>query len=71
MSKALKIERTELLGLCRDFLKKEIQTTVSQSEADKQLADLAWKKVASLVKEDKATARRLAMSQVAEQYLKG
>lgn len=70
MSDKITIERTKLLSLCRDFVKAELNLIVSATEVNKSLAEAAWKKVANLVK-DKTTARLLASSQVAKQYLKG
>lgn len=70
MSKALRKHRTELLALCREFAKAELNFITSDTEVNKELVIATWKKLESLV-EDKGTARKLAMSQVAEQYLKG
>jgi hypothetical protein len=70
MSKATEVERTKLLSLCRDFVKAELNQLVSATELNKQLVIAAWDKIKSFVK-DKATARHLAASEVAKQYLKG
>lgn len=69
MSLKQKAERTQLLALCRSFAKAEIAAKNSGLESDKIISDEIWEKLSPRVQGDIVIARKLAMSQVAAQYV--